>query len=199
MSESMEVSNFFRQNLIRLGIGLAVFFMLLAALSFVFGPQIEEGTLWIYTQFGFVGLAFWIYVGDALISPLPPDLVLIVISSTEMRLNWQFYVLSLSLISVAAGTTGWFIGRYLSFGKWRSPYLEKAKKDYGKKIEKYGVWTVVIGAVTPFPFSVTCWLAGYLRIPFGLFFLAALTRVPRFFLYYLVIKLGLSFDSISIF
>jgi membrane protein YqaA with SNARE-associated domain len=54
-------------------------------------------------------------------------------------------------------------------------------------IDRYGYWAVALGALTPIPFSITCWSAGMLRLGFGRFLLVALLRVPRFVGYYVVI------------
>ena len=69
--------------------------------------------------------------------------------------------------------------------------IRPPKKLFGKKVfhegellfKKYGVWTVVIAAFTPFPFKLVTWLAGMFEMRFSVFVLAvALGRIPRFFL-----------------
>ena len=52
------------------------------------------------------------------------------------------------------------------------------------EVARYGAWAVGIAALTPVPFSVVCWVAGFVRLDFVRFAPMALLRVPRFIIYF---------------
>jgi membrane protein YqaA with SNARE-associated domain len=54
-------------------------------------------------------------------------------------------------------------------------------------VQRYGRLTVALGALTPLPFSITCWCAGGLGMPLARFLPVSLLRVPRYVVYYLAI------------
>ncbi|MBN2090241.1 VTT domain-containing protein [candidate division KSB1 bacterium] len=53
--------------------------------------------------------------------------------------------------------------------------------------QKYGIGAVILGALTPVPFSVVCWLAGLFKMNYFKFALATFFRIPRLILYYYLI------------
>jgi membrane protein YqaA with SNARE-associated domain len=93
--------------------------------------------------------------------------------------------LILGLVSVVAGLLGWGIGRWLGHLPLFQRMFGGFKGDHREFIRKYGFWAVVLGAITPLPYSVTCWTAGVLGIRGGVVLIASLLfRLPRFVLYY---------------
>ena len=109
------------------------------------------------------------------------------VATTDLAEKWWFYVPILGLVSTIAGFTGYFLGKYVASQPWVPRFLlnfATQNKDY---VEKYGVWAVALGALTPFPFSITCWSAGFLRLNFRAFALGALARFPRIIAYYWII------------
>ncbi len=65
--------------------------------------------------------------------------------------------------------------------------LNRAETGALAGIRKLGVVAVVVAALTPVPFSLVCYLAGSLRMPLGIFFLAILARIPRMAIFYYII------------
>ena len=82
----------------------------------------------------------------------------------------------------------WCLGRWLG-------RIEAIRELYGPRgveqrdfIDKYGFWAVVLGAITPLPYSFTCWSAGALGVHWAKVLAASLLfRIPRLILYYLLI------------
>ena len=58
-------------------------------------------------------------------------------------------------------------------------------------VERYGVIALAATALTPLPFSLGCWAAGALKMPFSTFFAVALLRIPRVAGYLALIYFGL--------
>ena len=57
---------------------------------------------------------------------------------------------------------------------------------------KYGIWAVIVAAITPIPFSPVCWIAGMLEMDYKQFLVASLWRIPRFMIWYVIFSLGFS-------
>lgn len=191
-----ELLSFAKQHIFALVASLVVVFGVIFVGAFLFERQISDATLWIHSNFGFWGLAISVFFADTFVSPIPPDLVLVVIKKSPMREHWALYVLAFGVISTLAGCMGYFLGRLLSQSRFAYHMDDNVNEKYGKAIKKFGFWTVVIGALTPFPFSITCWAAGYFRLDFKIFLLAVITRIPRFFLYYVIVILGFNLEQL---
>ncbi len=141
-------------------------------------------------HFGFWGLGASVFVADMIISPIPPDAALYLIGRSSMHEQWLLWVPLLGLVSTAAGVGGWLIGKKLQHVRFFRRIIVTFGREHRGRIKRFGFWMVVIGALTPLPFSLTCWLAGIFKLPLQPFVLAALVRVPRFIIYYWAIFLS---------
>ena len=186
--ENPELKKIFRKHLIRGGIFLFILIALIFFLGLSFKPQIESMAEWVSNKFGFIGMGLSVFIADMILSPIPPDLALYIIGRSHMHNQWLLWVPLLGLVSTAAGFCGWLIGRKLLKLKVFRRVITNFGRENRKSIKRYGFWMVVIGALTPLPFSLTCWLAGIFKLPLETFAVAALFRVPRFVLYYWAIK-----------
>ncbi len=182
--ENPELKKIFRKQLLR-GLFFLLFlvcFIFVIALSFE--PQIRLFASWLTENFGFAGISLSVFIADLIISPIPPDAALFFIGQSPMHAQWILWVPLLGLVSTAAGICGWMIGRRLQHFSFFKKIMMTFSREHKGSIKRFGFWMVVIGALTPLPFSLTCWLAGVLKLPIQTFALAALVRVPRFVLYY---------------
>lgn len=176
------------ENLIKTIIALAVFILAMAVLGYLFEEELTIGTNWIVDQIGFLGLCFILLFTDTLITPFPPDILLLVIAKSALAEYWFIYVLILSIVSCVAGMLGWGIGRWLGHFEFVKRILRELEEDQREFVRRYGFWAVAIGSITPFPFSITCWAAGMMALRGMTVLTAVLTfRIPRFFLYYWLI------------
>jgi membrane protein YqaA with SNARE-associated domain len=174
-----------QDHLLKAVIALVAFVAAVTLLGLLFEDQLAEGATWVVDRIGFPGMALILLVTDTLVTPFPPDLLLVMIAKSRLAEDWPRYVLMLGLISVTAGMLGWSIGRWLGHRRPVQRWFGEFKEDRHDFIRRYGFWAVVIGAITPLPYSVTCWSAGVLGIRWGTVLLASLlSRLPRFFLYY---------------
>lgn len=176
-----------RKNLVKGLAGLIVFVTAMAAVGLVFEAELVTATNGVVERIGFAGLCAILFVNDLLVTPLPGDLLLVVIAKSELAENWVFYVFVLGLVSVAAGLFGWGIGRWLGVLPFVRRHVGKFKEANGEFIRRYGFWAVALGAATPLPFSLTCWSAGMLGVRWTTVLSASLLfRVPRFLIYYVL-------------
>jgi len=173
------------RNLYAALFGLAAFIVVMGVIGFVYEDELAAMAEWVVQHIGFAGLAIILMVTDTLVTPFPPDILLIVIAKSHLAAYWPAYVGLLGVVSVVAGMTGYGIGRWLGHFEWSQRLFGQFKEDHRGFIRKYGFWAVAIGSVTPLPYSVTCWTAGVLGLRWTTVLAAAiLFRLPRIFLVY---------------
>lgn len=183
----MALDRFVRKKLIITILALVLFALFSSFLTYIFKEQIILLVKWIELHFNFYGLAAVSFVTDLIVSPFPPDVILLVVSKTHLSEDWPIYILILGLISSLAGVCGFKFGKFLLKTKWGSHYLKNLRIKNEKLILKYGYFTVVLATFTPLPFSITCWMAGSMNLKLNKVFLITLLRIPRFYLVYISI------------
>jgi len=165
--------------------GLGLFLLIMGVLGYLFEGQLEAGAHWVVDRIGFAGLALILLVTDTLVTPFPPDILLVVIAKSPLSDNWPLYVGMLGLVSVTAGMTGYGIGRWLGHFEWSRRLFGQFKEDHEAFLRRYGFWAVALGSATPLPYSVTCWTAGVLGVRWVHVLAASLLfRLPRIFIVY---------------
>jgi len=129
-------------------------------------------------DYGYIGI-FIISFTESIIQPVPPDPF--ITGGTAFGLNVFTAAVIAAIGSVLGGVVGYFLGKFLG-----EPVAKKLMSEqYYDKGEilfrRYGLWAVLIAAITPVPFKVICWLAGIFEMPIGGFILASfIGRFPRF-------------------
>ena len=179
--------NFARWQITLTLVVLAAVFVAAGLLSKAFEQETLGFLNGVAATFGFTGLSLVVFLGDFFVSPIPPDIVLFVVAKSEWQHDWPFYVSITAVVSFCAGHAGWFMGRLLRRRSWAPKQLREWALSQKYMIRKYGVWAVILGALTPLPFSFTCWSAGFLGLRYHRFFLGTLFRFPRIYLYYFAI------------
>ncbi|MFH1668883.1 MAG: VTT domain-containing protein [Candidatus Woesearchaeota archaeon] len=132
------------------------------------------------SMYGFFGLFVLVVLMDTIIQPISPDIL--VLSSTFGGANLWLAALIGGIASCVAGSIGYTFGKALGedgFVKWfGKTHLRKGRGLF----RKYGIWAVIVGALSPIPYSSVCWTAGIYDMDFLPFVVtSALTRIPRFF------------------
>ncbi|HPI36072.1 MAG: hypothetical protein GXY00_03110 [Bacteroidales bacterium] len=110
----------------------------------------------------------------------PPELFLVWAFHKGSLLMYGMNVLFFALVSMAAGVTTYFLGKYLN----RVLYFRYFQRKFFVKlmplVRKWGLFLIVVAAATPLPWSGTCLVVGASGYPLKGFLLAALTRLARF-------------------
>ncbi|MFB5652430.1 YqaA family protein [Leptospira wolffii] len=192
-SESTEISNSTEKILAQLLkqtlVASLVLFLVVLVLARFFSDQVVWAAEAFLNFTGVAGVGLSILVADSVHVFLPPDTFLILAVAAKMPDFWVIFFAS----------AGSLLGGICSYsqGKFLLPKLDaftKFVRNHEEKLEVYvkrfGFWAVVLGALTPLPYSWTSVAAGAMGMKFRLFFLAALFRIPRFYIYYYLIKGG---------
>jgi len=170
-------SSFFWKNLAR---GLAWFVVIMAA-YIIAAKEIAVYEPEIIAIGDRLPLLLSIFtVSEVVFGIIPPEIFMLIWQSKGILSEYVINLTYLTLISYAAGVLGYYIGRYFSKTNLYARVHERYLKQYDKRLRTYGLFLVIVGAVTPIPFSATCMLAGSVHAPFDKFLLVCITRIIRF-------------------
>ncbi|HVH97219.1 MAG TPA: hypothetical protein VM869_00850, partial [Enhygromyxa sp.] len=144
-----------RRVLVGAMLGVMGFTVLAAALGWLFHePAIELGR-WFVGNFGGPGIAIGFFFPDAFTVPIPNDAFTAI--GLFGGMNFMEVVFWGSLGSLAGGSTGWAIGRYLlARSKRLQEFIERrGGEQIRAQLIRGGRWFLAIAAVSPIPYSVT--------------------------------------------
>ena len=133
--------------------------------------------------------AVWVLAGlcylQSLFLPVPPDLLLIPMVLAKRARAWFFAAIA-TVSSVGGGLTGYLIGYFLY--DWLGEPLLALSGHSGDLTtfyeyrDKWGVWFVAAGALTPLPYKLVAIACGAAHLNVGEFILASLVaRGMRFY------------------
>lgn len=176
----MEVKNKKLALKIELLIAFGIFFTITAGFIF-FREEIRTFLQSIIEHFGLFGLFSITLVMDTIIQPISPDVLTLGYSMADYNL------LTASLIggfaSILAGFIGFFIGHFLEEEGIDKFIGQKKYQKAHNLFAKHGFWAILIGSISPIPFSAICWSAGVFKMPWKFFCISVIiTRLPRFVL-----------------
>jgi membrane protein YqaA with SNARE-associated domain len=119
-------------------------------------------------------------VSEIVFGIIPPEFFMLIWQSKGVLSEYVLNLTYLTLISYGAGVLGYYIGRYFSKTRIYQRMHQRYLMQYDEKLRTYGIYLVLVGAITPVPFSATCMLAGSVRTPFDRFLLVCISRIIRF-------------------
>jgi membrane protein YqaA with SNARE-associated domain len=177
-----------RPIIVQTAVVTAILVALIAVGSVFLRGPLEWFANWVVTELGLFGVFFGVLATDIFTIPIPPDAYLFVVVASDGPVAAILAVCCAG--SIIAGSLAYKLGPYIQ----RLPFLRSRLEHFRSRGErlflKYGVWTVVIAALSPIPFSITCWLAGIYKMPYRSFFFATFARIPRLLGYYALFVLG---------
>lgn len=119
-------------------------------------------------------------VSEVVFGIIPPELFMLIWQSKGVLSEYIINLTYLTLISYVAGVLGYYIGKFFSKTPLYQRMHERYLKQYDTKLQRYGLYLVLVGAITPVPFSATCMLAGSVHTPINKFLLVCISRIIRF-------------------
>jgi membrane protein YqaA with SNARE-associated domain len=181
------LGDYVRGNLLKGLLVLVLFLGGLGALGFWFEEELLQVATAIAHRLGVSGLAAIVLLADSVATPIPPDLVLIVVAKSPLKHAWWWAVPLLGAVSVLAGNIGFLLGGKIGNTRLAQVLLGSFRERNAPVVARYGWIAVALGAFTPIPFSVTCWAAGMLKMRWVVVAAACCLRLPRFVLFYWLI------------
>ncbi|MBX2961055.1 MAG: VTT domain-containing protein [Cyclobacteriaceae bacterium] len=122
-------------------------------------------------------------VSEIVFGIIPPEFFMILWQHGGDLSAYVINLIILAVISYGAGVLGYYIGYSFTKTGFFKRIKDKYLVQYEYSLRKYGIYLVVVGSVTPVPFSAMCMLAGSVQLPLKRFLLVSLLRVFRFTVY----------------
>ena len=130
------------------------------------------------------------FFSEVIFGIIPPEFFMIWVLNNKGVEMYPVFIIALSTISYFAGIFAFLFGKYLHETSLYSLMKKYIIGKYERKINMYGGIAVVIAALTPLPFSATSAVVGAIGYPNNKYFLFALARFIRYFLYGYIIFLA---------
>ncbi len=130
------------------------------------------------------GVLSFFFVSETLLGLIPPEIF--IAWSGKMPNPWG-YLSILAVLSYAAGLLAYHLGRMITKIPSVHTYLEVKMQKQLKNSRKWGGFLIIVGALLPLPFSISCIAAGIIKFPFKVVALFGTLRLLRFVIYGIVI------------
>ncbi len=157
--------------------------ILIVAALFLFNKYvftIDDGLKLLSESFSRTGVFITFFISETLLGLIPPEIFIGWSKKTEDP------IVSLSILAALSYTGGmlsYYIGKAsLKIDRFRN-YLEVKMAKQIKNTRKWGGFLIIVGAMLPIPFSITCMTAGMIKYPFKGVVLFGLFRFLRFAIY----------------
>ena len=131
-------------------------------------------------SFSRIGVLITFFISETLLGLIPPE---IFIGWSKKTANPIFNVSVLATLSYLGGVISYFIGKASTKIPSMKNYLEVKMAKNLKNIRKWGGFLILVGALLPLPFSISCMAAGIIQYPLKNVVLFGLFRFVRFALY----------------
>lgn len=146
--------------------------------------NINDGLQRMTETFSTTGVLSVFFISETLLGLIPPEIFIAWSKKTE---DPVVTLAILATLSYTGGLITFFIGKAsLKINSFRN-YLENKLTKHLKNTSKWGGFLIVVGALLPIPFSITCLTAGMIKYPFKGVVLFGLFRFARFAIYALAI------------
>ncbi|WCO03192.1 YqaA family protein [Psychroserpens ponticola] len=130
------------------------------------------------------GVLSFFFMSETILGLVPPEMF--IAWSGKMATPWVFLSI-LALLSYAGGLMSYWLGQLSTKLPSIHRYLENKMEKQLENSKKWGGFLIVVGALLPVPFAVSCMTAGLIKYPFKSVAYYGSLRVLRIFGYGIVI------------
>lgn len=130
------------------------------------------------------GVLAFFFASETLLGLVPPEMF---IAWAGKLSNPWLYLGVLAFLSYSGGLISYWLGRTATKIPSVHHYLENKMQKQLKHSKKWGGFLILVGALLPLPFSISCIAAGIIKFPFKNVILFGSLRFVRFAIYGLII------------
>ncbi|SEC81920.1 membrane protein YqaA, SNARE-associated domain [Tenacibaculum sp. MAR_2009_124] len=142
--------------------------------------NINDGLQAMTETFSRVGVLITFFISETILGLIPPEIFIAWSKKTsEPVINLSI----LAFLSYSGGIISYFIGRSALKIKSVKQYLEVKMAKHLKNTSKWGGFLILVGALLPLPFSISCMTAGMIKYPLKGVVVFGLFRFLRFAIY----------------
>ncbi len=139
---------------------------------------------WIAKFYARPGIIYLIYsASEFLFGIIPPELFMIWAINKADALHYLFNLMFFAAVSYAMGYINFLIGQFFYKNETFKYFKQKILKDSARLVNKYGIFLIIVAALTPLPWSAISLLVGSAGYPSKRYLKYALFRFLRFALY----------------
>jgi membrane protein YqaA with SNARE-associated domain len=142
--------------------------------------NINDGLQTMTETFSTVGVLAVFFTSETLLGLIPPE---IFIAWSKKTADPLLTLAILATLSYLGGIISFFIGKAGLRIESLKTFLEVKMEKQLKNTSKWGGFLIVVGALLPIPFSITCLTAGMIKYPLKGVVLFGLFRFLRFAVY----------------
>ena len=124
------------------------------------------------------------FISETFLGLLPPEMF--IIWSGKTATPWVFLSI-LAVLSYLGGLVAYWLGQLITKIPAVHSYLEIKMEKQLKNSKKWGGFLIIIGALLPVPFSISCMTAGIIKFPFKSVMYFGSLRLLRIFIYGILI------------
>lgn len=144
--------------------------------------------LWLAPVYDNLVLMLLIFLSSEIIfGIIPPEIFMVWGTRTGDVENYILIITILAIISYFAGLIGFGIGKFLDTTKIYRYFKRKIFGKYEYYLNKFGVFVIIVAALTPIPYSGISMLIGSVQYPLKKFILYSSMRFVRFGVYSYII------------
>ncbi len=168
--------------------GLLWFALLIITYLIIKNRVTIDYSKWLEPIFSNTFLIFSVYsLSELIFGIIPPELFMMWALRTGSVLDYSFYVLLFAIISYIAGLIGFLFGAYLNTTVTYRFIRRRFLGKYHSLLQKYGVFLILVAALTPLPYSAISMLVGSFHYPLKKYLFWGLSRFIRFGVYAFII------------
>ncbi|MFD2823521.1 YqaA family protein [Lacinutrix iliipiscaria] len=130
------------------------------------------------------GVLAFFFTSEALLGLVPPEIF--IVWAGKMTNPWLFLSV-LAILSYLGGLVSYYLGHLMTKKPAVHNYIEAKMEKQLKNSKKWGGFLIIVGALLPVPFSVSCMAAGLIEFPFKKVMGFGALRLVRFAIYGLII------------
>ena len=142
--------------------------------------NINDGLQTVTETFSRLGVLTTFFISETILGLIPPE---IFIAWSKKTADPVLNLSLLATLSYLGGLTAYFIGRASLKIASVKLYLEVKMAKNLKNTSKWGGFLILVGALLPLPFAISCLTAGMIKYPFKNVVLFGLFRFLRFAIY----------------
>ena len=120
------------------------------------------------------------FASESMLGLIPPE---IFIAWSKKTNDPIINLMLLATLSYLGGVISYFIGKAVLKMEVVKTYLENKMSKHLKNTSKWGGFLIVVGALLPIPFSITCLAGGMIKYPLKGVLLFGTLRFVRFAIY----------------
>ena len=146
--------------------------------------NINDALTSITESFSTFGILTTFFISESFLGLIPPEIFIAWSKKTsEPIVNLTL----LATLSYLGGVISYFIGKGALYIPAVKNYLENKMAKHLKNTSKWGGFLIIVGALLPIPFSITCMAGGMIKYPLKGVLLYGLLRFVRFAIYAIAI------------